>query len=158
RSPAPPTSWIAFRWCWRPGSTPRWRHFSRCPPCSSWCSRSGSSPRACAMSERRAAAAMGALFLVATASYVAGSQLLDRGRLAGGALFVLVDALAVVGIAVLAFPILRRTSDAIALFHLALRILEAALLLVGAVGALSGIERSNYWAYQLAMAVLGPGG
>lgn len=143
---------------------------------------------------RLTAVLVGVLFLVATASYLAGSQLLasvldapdflarahpERERLVAGALLVLVDAMAVVGIAVAMFPLLRRHGEGLALGYVGFRVIEATLLLVGVLGPLSLIAlsqeylaaaapalpqfqtlgamavRVNYWAYQLAMAVLG---
>jgi len=141
---------------------------------------------------RLTAVSVGVLFLVATASYLAGSQLLasvldapdflarvhpERERLVTGALLVLVDAMAVVGIAVLVFPLLRQQSEAIAVGYLSFRVIEAVLLVVGVLGPLALIAlgeeslaapapphlqtlgtlavKGNYWAYQLAMVVLG---
>ncbi len=116
---------------------------------------------------------VGVLFLVATISYATGTQLLqslDAGRIRVvlGALLVLVDAAAVVGIAIALFPILKRHNESIALGYVAFRIIEATLLVVGVLGPLSLMSLSpessaagtvaaqfNYWAYQLAMALLG---
>jgi Domain of unknown function (DUF4386) len=141
-----------------------------------------------------AARVIGVLFLVATASYLVGTQLIDsvvrvpdylarahpdRARLVAGALLVLVDAAAVVGIAVTVFPILRRQNESVALGYVGFRIIEAALLVVGVLGPLSLITlsreylaagtaaashfatvgamaaKANYWPYQLAMVLLG---
>ncbi len=137
---------------------------------------------------------VGVLFLVATASYIAGTQLIesvlsapdylagvhaDRIRVVAGALLVLVDAAAVVGIAVAMFPILKRRHESFALGYVGFRVIEAALLVVGVLGPLSLIALSqdylaagapaasyfvtlgamaakiNYWAYQMAMVLLG---
>ena len=137
---------------------------------------------------------VGVLFLVATASYLAGTQLIesvlgtpdyldrihpDRMRVVAGALLILVDAAAVVGIAVAMFPILKLWNEGIALGYVGFRIIEATILVVGVLGPLSltalgqeylGTEispashfaalgvlatRVNYWAYQLAMVLLG---
>jgi len=137
---------------------------------------------------------VGVLFLIATVSYASGTQLLqsvlgapdalanihaDRLRLIAGALLVLVDAAAVVGIATVLYPILKPLSERVALSYVAFRIMEAVLLVVGVLGPLSLIAvseahlaagapgqsfgmllsawatASNYWAYQLAMVLLG---
>jgi len=142
----------------------------------------------------KAARLAGVLFLLATASYVTASKLTlpilagpqalatfhpDRIRAVSGALLVLVDAAAVVGIALALFPTLKRWSESLSLGYVAFRIMEALLLVVGALGPLSmlgltpaqlvagdPVARSlgtlavqgNYWAYQLAMTCVGVGG
>ena len=125
------------------------------------------------MNANTTARVVGVLFLVATVSYASGTQLIqslhpDRIRVVLGALLVLVDAAAVVGIAVALFPILKRHNESIALGYVAFRIIEATLLVVGVLGPLALMSsspesravhalasQSNYWAYQLAMALLG---
>ena len=98
---------------------------------------------------RRAAIAVGVLFLVATASYIAGSgQIasalrapdhlanLDGARIRVGVLLEFIDAAAVVAIGVLLFPIFRRYSEGAALGYAGARIIEAGLILVSLLGAL----------------------
>lgn len=103
----------------------------------------------------------------------------DRIRVITGALLVLVDAVSVVGIAVAMFPILKRHHESVALGYVGFRVVEAALLVVGVLGPLSLIAlsrdyiaagapaassfatlgamavTSNYWAYQMAMVLVG---
>jgi hypothetical protein len=141
-----------------------------------------------------AARIAGVLFLIATASYVAASKLTqqqllrpeslasfhpDRPIAVAAALLVLVDAIVVVSIALVLFPMLRRWSESLSLGYIAFRIMEALLLVVGALGPLSLLGLSpahlragdpvalslgtlatqgNYWAYQLAMTCVGVGG
>lgn len=90
-----------------------------------------------------AATVVGVLFLTATASYLAGSELiasaveapdhlsnLNATRVRLGVLLELVNAAAVVGIGVLLFPVLRRHREAMALGYAGTRIIESTLLLV----------------------------
>ncbi|QSQ26741.1 DUF4386 domain-containing protein [Pyxidicoccus parkwayensis] len=104
-----------------------------------------------------------------------------RTRYVAGALLMLLDAVTVVGIGVLFFPIGRRHHPDIALAYVCTRVMEALLLTVGILLLLSILslgegahapgasgmqelltltkllERGNFWAYQLAMLVLGTG-
>jgi Domain of unknown function (DUF4386) len=98
---------------------------------------------------RRTGVLVGAMFLLATLAYLAGSGLVEsvagdpgyltvaydeRHRLFAGVLLELVNCAAVVAIAVLLFPVLRRRSEAVAVGYLASRLVEAAILAVGALG------------------------
>ena len=98
---------------------------------------------------RSTAIAVGVLFLVATAAYIAGSGLIAAALAAPdhlahlngtqvrlGVLLECVDAAAVVAIGVLLFPILRRYSEAAALGYAGSRIIESGLILVSVLGAL----------------------
>lgn len=100
------------------------------------------------MNARRSARAVGALFLVATAAgmvhvalaspVLGGDDLLadvaaGRDRLLLGALAVLVMAVAVAGISVAAYPVLRRRSPSLALGYVVARTTEAVFIAVGAV-------------------------
>lgn len=142
-------------------------------------------------SEQTIAQWVGVLFLLATLTYGVGSGMLgsvvetsgDLSKLVInaqpvhlGALFMLVNCLAVVAIGVLMFPILKRHSEIIALGYAVTRAIEGTLLAVGVVGLLSLIAVSkelnggsglealgamavgfNGWAFQAAMLVLGVG-
>jgi hypothetical protein len=100
------------------------------------------------LSRRRAATLAGALLLTAMVASILGGSLIDsvvsteadlttvHTREAGivlGVLLELVDCAAVVGIAVVLFPVLRRHSQVSASGYVAFRSIEAALLAVAAV-------------------------
>ena len=101
--------------------------------------------------ERRAALAAGIFFLITEIAAIAGLQLygpvLDDpgyilgagadGRVQLGALFEVVLAVAIVGTAVALYPVLRRRYEGAALGYVCGRLLEAAVILVGAVAVLS---------------------
>jgi hypothetical protein len=129
---------------------------------------------------------VGGLFLLATASYVAGSQLIEsamaplpssRKQVVCGALLVLVDAVAVIAIGIAMSSLLKRWHRSASAGYLALRVVEAVLLLVGVLGPLALLSlgakhlesdrlelvaflamKTSYWAYQLAMIVVGIAG
>ncbi|MGW0948753.1 DUF4386 domain-containing protein [Streptomyces sp. NPDC002623] len=140
---------------------------------------------------------MGALFLLAFIVYIAGSALVDSGsggadalptaadeqtRVAAGALLMLVNSAVVVGIGVLAFPLLKRHDVVSAHTYLIGRVVEGVMLAVGIVFLLllvplaeehayaSGDEPSvlaalsrvavegNHYSYQIAMMSLGAAG
>lgn len=138
--------------------------------------------------DTKAARAVALLFLVATASFVTTTRLIESGLAVPGrsdgmrvglaallVLLVLVDAGAVAGIGIAMVSILERWNKRIALGYLALRMLEA-MLLVGVLGPLSLVAvirdpadtvgdlnlallgvltgKTSYWAYQMAMVVV----
>lgn len=93
----------------------------------------------------------GVLFLVSTAAYLIGNGLMDpvlnhpgflarmypdRTNVISGSLLELINAIAVVGIAVLLFPILKKHNEAFALGYFGFRIMESALLIISAIGPL----------------------
>ncbi len=93
--------------------------------------------------------AAGALFLIAMAVYMAGSELvvsgldlpnqfadIQRAKIQLGVVLEFINSAAVVGIAVLLVPIVRRYSEATAAAYGAARVIEAVLLLIGSVCAL----------------------
>ncbi len=94
------------------------------------------------ISTRATAIIVGVLFLSATASFIAGEQLIvgvlrsadalatGGNVLALGALLAFVDGIAVVGIAVLLLPVLRRVSEPLAFGYVGLRITEFAAILL----------------------------
>lgn len=129
---------------------------------------------------------MGALFLIATAAYMAGNSLLELVlrsaesfvdmqpytiRVVSAVLLEFVDAVAVVGIAVLLFPILRKHNTFVARGYLGARVVEALLLILSLVAVLALVFGSevfafaspatlvegHYRAFKLAMIVLGLG-
>jgi len=99
--------------------------------------------------DRVTAVVVGVLFFAATGSYLAGSELiaaamngpdrlsnLNTAQLRWGVFLEFVNAASVVGIGVLLFPILRRHSEGMALGYAGSRLIESALLLVSALGAM----------------------
>lgn len=104
-----------------------------------------------------------------------------RPQLMTGALLLVLNSLSVTGIAVLLYPVLKLDHQRTGLWYLAARIMEAILLLVGLISLLllytlsaeyaktnladptctdlffQMATQSNFWAYQLAMIVLGLG-
>ncbi|SFB04376.1 protein of unknown function [Cohnella sp. OV330] len=142
------------------------------------------------------ARAAGALFLLSTAVYMIGSGLLnpvlqgsdvlghiegERTSVIAGTLLELINAAAVVGIAMLLYPILKKQHEAFALGYFGTRIIESAILIVSLIApivllafgeddaAASASDRSAFQAiadfaveahfmlFQLAMIVLGLG-
>lgn len=101
---------------------------------------------------------VGALFLLATATYFTGNVFLDsiltmpeylsqvypnRVQVTIGALLEFADTAAVVGIGILMFPILREFSEPIAVSYVATRIIECVFLVFGAIGPLLLIPLSQ---------------
>ena len=101
---------------------------------------------------------VGVLFLVATATYMAGTGLInsmltvpdylanvypEKAQLITGVLLQVVDAAAVVGIGVLLYPILKKHSETVAIGYVGTRILECAFLVLGGIGTLSLIALSQ---------------
>jgi MFS family permease len=106
-------------------------------------------------STRRTATMVGALFLTAMGASVLGGSMVDSvldssdslaavdgssTKVIVGVLLELANCAAVVGIAVLLFPILRRHSQAMAFAYVSFRVIEAALLAVAAVIPLALVE------------------
>jgi hypothetical protein len=125
-------------------------------------------------SERKTAIAIGVLFFVATAAYMAGSSLIASAlgtpgkesatQLRVGIFLEFVNAVAVVGIGALLYSILARYHARLALAYAGARIIEATMLLVSAAGALFFASLDREYAlrwhdltFQLAMIVLGVG-
>jgi hypothetical protein len=106
-------------------------------------------------SNRRTATVVGALFLTAMGASLLGGGLIgsaldvsdpvaaandSSAKLVVGVLLELVNCAAVIGIAVLLFPVLRRRSPAMAFGYVGFRIIETALIAVAAVIPLALIE------------------
>jgi len=99
---------------------------------------------------RTTARVVGALFIVATVTAIVGGSLLlpltepsdveeigsMQAQLVTGALLEQVLVLSVLGIAVLLFPVLRRSHEGLALGYVGTRTLEAVLLLAASISAL----------------------
>lgn len=126
---------------------------------------------------------IGALFLLAIACYATGSGMTesavvngdDRHAMASGALLMLLNSVCVSVIGVLMHPILHVESENVALGYVVVRCTEGVLLSVGIVCLLSQqaltevendaaadviravLQTANFFAYQMAMCVLGLG-
>ncbi len=96
-------------------------------------------------SQRRSEITIGLLFLMATASYMIGSGLieselqgtnaiLDTNKVRIGVFLEFINSAAVVGIAALIFPILKKYSEGLTLIYFSSRIIESILLLISAIG------------------------
>ncbi|MFF5290086.1 DUF4386 domain-containing protein [Paractinoplanes globisporus] len=113
---------------------------------------------------------VGVLFILASATAIAGGSLLlplreayppaSTAPLVTGALLELTLAVFVVAIAALLAPVLRQASEGLAFLYVAMRSLEAALILVGAICALvlttlagsaarSALLTGREWAYHI---------
>ena len=110
--------------------------------------------------QRRSEIIIGLLFLVATASYMLGSGLIEsvlqgtntisinKDGVKIGVLLEIINSAAVVGIASLIFPILRRYSESMSLIYVSSRIVESVLLLICAIGPLLLISFNQVEAQQ----------
>lgn len=104
---------------------------------------------------------IGVLFLLATASYLLGSGLIDSAlkitdfknvdvnQVRTGVFLQLINSAAVVGIAALIFPILRKYSEGMTMIYVSSRIIESVLLLISAIGPLILITLKQDDAKQL---------
>jgi hypothetical protein len=111
--------------------------------------------------QRRSEIIIGLLFLIATASYMLGSGLiesvlqgtntisLNNTQIKIGVLLEIINSAAVLGIASLIFPILRRYSESMTLFYVSSRIVESVLLLICAIGPLLLISFNQVEAQHL---------
>lgn len=144
--------------------------------------------------DKKAAKITGVLFLAATAFYMLGNSLIEsivndpdylhvvylqKNQVILGMLLELLNSAAIVGIAIVLFPILKKHNETIALGYVAFRVMEAIILIVGAISPLllillskeyieAGSPADSYFqtigklaiewkdlAFQLAMIVLG---
>lgn len=103
---------------------------------------------------------VGALFLVATATYMTGTGLIEsiinsadylnnvypnKNQVILGVLLQFINAAAIVGIGVLMFPVLKKHSEAVAAGYVATRILESVFLVLGGIGTLFLITVSQQY-------------
>ncbi|MFF3921827.1 DUF4386 domain-containing protein [Paenibacillus lactis] len=108
---------------------------------------------------KRMAKVAGALFLVSTGAYMIGSGILDpllhrpnflthlysnRIHAVMGSLLELINAIAVVGIAMLLYPILKKHNESFALGYFGSRIVESVLLIISTVAPLILIGLSHH--------------
>ncbi|WP_169085126.1 DUF4386 domain-containing protein [Paenibacillus sp. PL91] len=111
-------------------------------------------------SNKGTARVVGVLFLLATAAFMAGSGLIDsvlnqptfltdlypdRMKVIAGLFLELINSAAVVGIAILMFPILKPYNESIALGYFGSRIIEAALLIVSIISPLILLALSDQY-------------
>ena len=111
--------------------------------------------------DKRTARVVGVLFLVAMVASLAGGVLIAsvldvpdyftavverEAQVLAGVVLELVNATAVVGIAVLLFPVLKRFSEALALGYVALRVIEVAIAVAAVVSPLALIALSRTYA------------
>jgi hypothetical protein len=107
---------------------------------------------------RKTAVIVGALFLISYAGVFIGSGIYgpiidapdylgsvypNRSQVIIGVLIELLNDIAVVGIAVMLFPLLKKQSEGIALGYVAFRVVEAVTLIVGKISVLSLITISQ---------------
>ncbi|SEG23624.1 DUF4386 domain-containing protein [Paenibacillus sp. UNC499MF] len=107
---------------------------------------------------RKAERAAGVLFLLSTAAFLIGSGILDpilhrtdllssmyseRTSVFTGLLLELINAIAVVGIAVLLHPILKKHHETFTMGYFASRVMESALLILSLLGPLVLLALSN---------------
>jgi hypothetical protein len=108
--------------------------------------------------DRKAAVLAGILFLFATAAYLLGNARIEsilgspdyltnayshKNQILTGVLLEFMNSAAVVGIAVVLFPVLKRHSEKIAVGYVGFRVIEAVLLVVGAIGPLLLVRLSQ---------------
>jgi len=109
-------------------------------------------------SSRKTARIVGVLFIIATVAYSIGISLIDSlmhapvdpinvsshgNQVIIGALLVLIDAVAVAGIAIVIYPILRRHNEALALGYVAARVVESVLFAVSVITVLTLLTLSQ---------------
>ncbi|WP_029192502.1 DUF4386 domain-containing protein [Paenibacillus harenae] len=114
-------------------------------------------------SNKGTARMVGVLFLIATAAFMAGSGLIDsvlnqpaflsrlypdRMKVIAGLFLELINSAAVVGIAMLMFPILKQHNESIALGYFGSRIIESALLIAGFICPLTLLALSQEYITQ----------
>jgi len=109
-------------------------------------------------SNRKTATIVGVLFIVATTAFMLGSVLTEsilnapdyltkvsanENQVAIGALLVLIDCVAVVGIAVMMFRILKQHNESIAVGYVGFRSIECAIFVVSVISTLSLLPLSQ---------------
>ncbi len=109
-------------------------------------------------SNKKTARIVGILFLAATAAYILGNGIIEsilkdpdylvhvypnKTQVIIGMLLELINSAAVVGIAIILFPILKKYNETIALGYVAFRVIEAIILIVGAISPLLLITLSQ---------------
>lgn len=100
---------------------------------------------------RRSALFAGVLFVFATVSYISGNAIIEsvlsapdylqdvyskKNQIVLGVLLEFINSAAVVGIAIMLYPVLKQHNEKIAIGYVGFRVIEAALLIVGTIGPL----------------------
>ena len=107
-------------------------------------------------STRKIALLVGVLFLIATITYMTGSNLIrsffsdenpNKTLLAIGVLLEISDGVAVVGIGVLMFPLLKMFNKRLALGYVLIRIIECAIIIASGIYTLSLL--GLIWKYEM---------
>ena len=115
---------------------------------------------------RKTAIIVGILFIVATIAYASGSAIIEplldssdgfTNKLVVGSLLEFIDVIAVIGIGVLLFPILKNYSASIAWTYLGTRIFEAVFLLMSIASIFLATALWYERVFQIAMLGLGLG-
>lgn len=103
------------------------------------------------LSQRKAEITVGVLILLATITFITGDSLIgsllsssdylsaiytNSNQLIVGVLLEFVDAVAIVGVGVILFPILKKHNEAIAISYVGTRLIECATLIVSGIGLL----------------------
>ena len=109
-------------------------------------------------SYRKTAIIVGVLFITATVTSIIGGFLIasviespddllnvsaNENQIILGALFVLIDAIAVIFIAILVYPILKKYNEGLALGYIGLRIFEAVVFIIGVISILAILTLSQ---------------
>jgi hypothetical protein len=112
-------------------------------------------------SSKKTARIVGALFLIAMVASILGGSLVDailsapdyltdasvnRTQVTVGVLLEVINGIAVIGIAVMMFPLFKKHDEALALGYVALRIVEAVSSIAAATGALAVIAVGQEYA------------
>ena len=107
---------------------------------------------------RKTAIIVGALFIIATATSILGGSLIasiidssddffnvfeNQNQIILGVLFVLIDAIAVIFIAILMYPILKKYNEGLALGYVGLRIFEGVAFFFGSISILTIVTLSQ---------------
>jgi len=117
-------------------------------------------------SNKNTARIVGVLFIVATIAYASGSAMMEpllgssngfTNKIFVGSFLEFIDVIAVIGIGVLLFPILRNYSIPIAWTYLGTRILEAAFISMSIASIFLATALWYERAFQIAMLVLSLG-
>lgn len=110
--------------------------------------------------DRRSAIIVGVLFLIATAAYIIGNGLIEsvvsapdylhhvyskKNQVILGVLLEFINSAAVVGIAIMLYPVLKKHNERIALGYVGFRVIEAIILIIGAIGPLLLIRLSQQY-------------
>ena len=112
-------------------------------------------------SDKKTAMVVGLLFITATVTSILGGSIItsvvlspeglldvsaNANQMIIGALLVLIDAISVIFIAILMFPILKKNNEGLALGYVGLRIFEGVAFVIGVISILSIVTLSQKYA------------